>query len=82
MANTFDVATVRDSFLEALTTDEPGPKGLVMQSECQLNRQRRVKPEVRQSLKEASAWCGSGSESTRRHAPVTTPAFASPAARR
>jgi indolepyruvate ferredoxin oxidoreductase alpha subunit len=50
--NTFDVGTVRDSFVEALTTEEPGPKLLVMQSECQLNRQRRVKPEMRQALKD------------------------------
>ncbi len=50
--DTYDVAAVRDSFVEALTTSEPGPKLLVMQSECQLNRQRRVKPEMRQALKE------------------------------
>lgn len=42
--NTYDVTAVRDVFVEALTTDEHGPKVLVMQSECQLNRQRRVKP--------------------------------------
>jgi indolepyruvate ferredoxin oxidoreductase alpha subunit len=41
---TYDVAKVRDTFVEALTTDEPGPKVLVLQSECQLNRQRREKP--------------------------------------
>jgi indolepyruvate ferredoxin oxidoreductase alpha subunit len=50
--DTFDVGAVRDSFVEALTTEEPGPKVLVMQSECQLNRQRRVKPEMRKALKE------------------------------
>lgn len=50
--DTYDVSRVRDSFVEALTTDEPGPKVLVMQSECQLNRQRRVKPEMRKALKE------------------------------
>ncbi|HEY3773384.1 MAG TPA: indolepyruvate ferredoxin oxidoreductase subunit alpha [Solirubrobacteraceae bacterium] len=50
--NTYDVSTVRDSFVEALTTEQEGPKVLVMQSECQLNRQRRVKPEMRQALKE------------------------------
>jgi indolepyruvate ferredoxin oxidoreductase alpha subunit len=50
--DTFDVSTVRDSFVEALTTEQEGPKVLVMQSECQLNRQRRVKPEMRQALKE------------------------------
>ncbi|UGS33837.1 indolepyruvate ferredoxin oxidoreductase subunit alpha [Capillimicrobium parvum] len=50
--HTYDVTKVRDSFLDALTTEEEGPKLLVMQSECQLNRQRRVKPEMRQALKE------------------------------
>ena len=50
--DTFDVREVRDAFKEALTTDEKGPKLLVMQSECQLNRQRRVRPETRQALKE------------------------------
>ena len=50
--DTYDVARVRDTFVEALTTREPGPKVLVMQSECQLNRQRRVKPEMRRALKE------------------------------
>ena len=52
MRDTYDVSTVRDTFLEALTTEEKGPKLVVMQSECQLNRQRRVKPETRQALKE------------------------------
>ncbi len=42
---------VRKSFIDALSSDEPGPKVLVMQSECQLNRQRRVKPEMRKALK-------------------------------
>lgn len=50
--NTFDVRQVRDAFKDALSTEETGPKVLVMQSECQLNRQRRVKPEMRQALKE------------------------------
>jgi indolepyruvate ferredoxin oxidoreductase alpha subunit len=50
--DTFDVGRVRDTFLEALTTEEKGPKLVVMQSECQLNRQRRVKPEMRQALKD------------------------------
>lgn len=50
--DTYDVGEVRDAFVEALTTEERGPKLLVMQSECQLNRQRRVKPETRKALKE------------------------------
>lgn len=49
--NTYDVARVRDTFVEALTTDEPGPKVLVMQSECQLNRQRREKKKRAKELK-------------------------------
>ena len=43
---------VRDLFVEALTTDEPGPKVIVAQSECQLNRQRRVKPQTQARIKE------------------------------
>ena len=50
--DTFNVAEVRDTFLEALSTEQPGPKLVVMQSECQLNRQRRVKPEMRKALQE------------------------------
>jgi len=42
--NTYDIAHMRDVFLEALTEPIRGPKVLVAQSECQLNRQRRVKP--------------------------------------
>jgi indolepyruvate ferredoxin oxidoreductase alpha subunit len=50
--DTYDVTKVRDTFLDALTTEEEGPKVVVMQSECQLNRQRRVKPEMRKALKD------------------------------
>ncbi|HET6505350.1 MAG TPA: indolepyruvate ferredoxin oxidoreductase subunit alpha [Baekduia sp.] len=50
--HTYDVGRVRDTFVDAFTSEEPGPKVLVMQSECQLNRQRRVKPEMRKALKD------------------------------
>lgn len=50
--NTFKVAELRDLFVHALTTPESGPKVVVAQSECQLNRQRRVKPERAQQIKE------------------------------
>jgi indolepyruvate ferredoxin oxidoreductase alpha subunit len=50
--NTYDVSNVRDTFVDALTTDAPGPKVLVMQSECQLNRQRRVKPQRAKAIRE------------------------------
>jgi indolepyruvate ferredoxin oxidoreductase alpha subunit len=41
---TYDVAKMRDTLKEALTTKEKGPKVIVASSECMLNRQRRVKP--------------------------------------
>jgi indolepyruvate ferredoxin oxidoreductase alpha subunit len=43
VTNTYKVSALRDLFIKALTTKEPGPKVIVAQSECQLNRQRRVK---------------------------------------
>ena len=50
VTNTFKVAELRDLFVKALTTDEPGPKVIVAQSECQLNRQRRVGPERKKAI--------------------------------
>jgi indolepyruvate ferredoxin oxidoreductase alpha subunit len=41
---TYDVAKMRDTLREALTTQAPGPKIIVASSECMLNKQRRVKP--------------------------------------
>lgn len=42
--HTYDVAKMRDTIREALTTDYDGPKVIVASSECMLNRQRREKP--------------------------------------
>jgi indolepyruvate ferredoxin oxidoreductase alpha subunit len=50
MRRTYDVAAMRDTLREALTTKEKGPKVLVAQSECQLNRQRRIKPQIKQAI--------------------------------
>jgi len=47
---TYDVARLRDTLKEALTTEEPGPKVIVASSECMLNRQRREKPLVRKAV--------------------------------
>ncbi|HUP09078.1 MAG TPA: indolepyruvate ferredoxin oxidoreductase subunit alpha [Caldimonas sp.] len=47
ITRTYDVAGMRDALREALTTKEAGPKVIVAQSECQLNRQRRIKPQVK-----------------------------------
>ena len=41
---TYDVAKMRDTLKEALTTTEKGPKVIVASSECMLNKQRREKP--------------------------------------
>jgi indolepyruvate ferredoxin oxidoreductase alpha subunit len=47
MRRTYDVAGMRDALREALTTKAKGPKVLIAQSECMLNKQRREKPIVR-----------------------------------
>ena len=44
VTHTFDLSMMRDVLMEALTTKEKGPKVIVAQSECMLNKQRRVKP--------------------------------------
>jgi len=49
---TYDVAAMRDALRDALTTSEKGPKVLVAQSECMLNRQRREKPLERKAIAE------------------------------
>ena len=49
--NTYDVAGMRDTLREALTTKQAGPKVIVAQSECMLNKQRREKPLVSKAIK-------------------------------
>ncbi|MBB3611287.1 indolepyruvate ferredoxin oxidoreductase subunit alpha [Rhizobium sp. BK602] len=49
---TYDVAKMRDTLREALTSKEPGPKIIVASSECMLNKQRRVKPQFAKAVKE------------------------------
>ena len=44
--HTYDVTKMRDTLREALTTEETGPKIIVASSECMLNKQRRVKPQI------------------------------------
>ncbi|MBT5072509.1 MAG: indolepyruvate ferredoxin oxidoreductase subunit alpha [Kordiimonadaceae bacterium] len=41
---TYDLVQMHSILLEAMTTKVRGPKVIVAQGECQLNRQRRVKP--------------------------------------
>lgn len=48
---TYDVAKMRDTLKEALTSPEKGPKIIVASSECMLNKQRRIKPQLSAALK-------------------------------
>jgi indolepyruvate ferredoxin oxidoreductase alpha subunit len=52
LTRTYDVAKMRDTLREALTTTERGPKVIVAQSECMLNRQRRVRPLMAKAVKD------------------------------
>ncbi|WP_136161294.1 indolepyruvate ferredoxin oxidoreductase subunit alpha [Sphingomonas flavalba] len=52
LTRTYDVAAMRDAMLEALTSPEKGPKVIVAQSECMLNRQRRERPLMAKAVKE------------------------------
>jgi indolepyruvate ferredoxin oxidoreductase alpha subunit len=49
ITNTYDVALMRDTLREALTTDEKGPKVIIAHSECMLNKQRRIRPLFRKA---------------------------------
>ncbi len=51
LTNTYDVAKMRDTLKEALTTAVKGPKVIVAQSECMLNKQRRVRPQMNKAIK-------------------------------
>jgi len=50
LRRTYDLAAMRDSLKAALTTSERGPKVLIAQSECMLNKQRREKPLQRKAV--------------------------------
>lgn len=50
--DTYQIGRLRDLFVKALTTKEPGPKVIVAQSECMLNKERREKPARAKRLKE------------------------------
>lgn len=47
---TYDLKAMKATLREALTTATKGPKVLVAQSECMLNKQRREKPKVRKAI--------------------------------
>ncbi|HEX5764572.1 MAG TPA: indolepyruvate ferredoxin oxidoreductase subunit alpha [Woeseiaceae bacterium] len=49
---TYDIASMRKALKEAVTKKGTGPKVLVAQSECMLNRQRREKPQFEKSVQQ------------------------------
>lgn len=49
---TYDLKRMMATLREALTSPEKGPKIIVAQSECMLNRQRREKPLIRKAIKD------------------------------
>jgi len=50
LTRTYDVAAMRDTLKEALTTPVKGPKVIIAQSECMLNRQRRERPLMKKRM--------------------------------
>ena len=47
---TYDIARMKDTLADALTTDYPGLKVIIAEGECMLNKQRRVKPQMKQRI--------------------------------
>ena len=50
--HTYNIQESLHALREAMTTKAKGPKLIVAEGECQLNRQRRIKPQVRNLLKQ------------------------------
>ncbi|QRX81755.1 indolepyruvate ferredoxin oxidoreductase subunit alpha [Glaciimonas sp. PAMC28666] len=52
VTNTYDISKMRDTLRDALTSKVRGPKVIIAQSECMLNKQRRIKPLLRKLASE------------------------------
>ncbi len=52
VTHTYSLDQMRGALRDALTTQTKGPKVVVAQSECMLNRQRRVKPQIKQRIQQ------------------------------
>lgn len=48
---TYDIAAMTKTLTEAMTTDQKGPKIIIAESECMLNKQRREKPIRNEKIK-------------------------------
>ena len=51
ITRTYDLTQMRRALKDAVSGKAPGHKVIVAQSECMLNKQRRVKPQMRQAIK-------------------------------
>ncbi|NMM26930.1 MAG: indolepyruvate ferredoxin oxidoreductase subunit alpha [Glaciimonas sp.] len=51
ITHTYSIEQMRGALREALTTRHKGPKVIIAQSECMLNQQRRLKPQVRAAIR-------------------------------
>ena len=51
LTRTYDLPAMRATLKDALTTHATGPKVIVAQSECMLNKQRRIRPQLRAAVK-------------------------------
>jgi indolepyruvate ferredoxin oxidoreductase alpha subunit len=47
---TYDLGAMVGTLREALNSKEDGPKVIIASSECQLNRQRRIRPQIRAAI--------------------------------
>lgn len=54
ITRTYDLKAMTNTLREALTTTESGPKVLIAQSECMLNKQRREKKKFVRTFQQAS----------------------------
>jgi indolepyruvate ferredoxin oxidoreductase alpha subunit len=52
LSRTYDLKAIISTLKEALTTKESGPKVIVAQSECMLNKQRRERPLVNKAIQD------------------------------
>lgn len=46
----YDIVNAKKTIEEALTTDEPGLKVIIAEGECMLNKQRRIKPQLKERI--------------------------------
>ena len=79
---TYNVATMLKTLREAMNSHGKGLKVIVADGECQLARQRRIRPRSPASSSAANASCARATASTTRSAPAIIPASACRVARR